>query len=153
MGSLSVYTLENVLYINRKIQYIFLRENFSEKNTIFRRVHTLSRKDSTFCAADIVRFWCKNLDPQEQLEVFVFFVLFVPAVAPVEVFAAKIEQHVLRLVPARPARQIVRILLRFFPRVIRLRTDILVLLLRPALRAVVRDCLEDIRQITGERRE
>ncbi len=87
------------------------------------------------------------------MEVFVFFVLFVPAVAPVEVFAAKIEQHVLRLVPTRPARQIVRILLRFFPRVIRLRTEILVLLLRPALRAVVRDCLEDIRQVTGERRE
>ncbi len=113
----------------------------------------MSRKDPTFRAADRVRFWCKNLDPQEQLEVFIFFVLFVPAVAPVEVFAAKIEQHVLRLVPARPARQIVRILLRFFPRVIRLRTDILVLLLRPALRAVVRDCLEDIRQVTGERRE
>ncbi len=148
-----MYTLENMLYINRKIQYIFLREHFSEKNTIFRRMHTLPRMDPTFRAADIVRFWCKNLDPQEQLEVFIFFVLFVPAVAPVEVFAAKIEQHVLRLVPARPARQIVRILLRFFPRVIRLRTDILVLLLRPALRAVVRDCLEDIRQVTGERRE
>ena len=148
-----MYTLENILYINRKIQYIFLREHFLEKNTIFREVHTLPRKDPTFHAADIVRFWCKNLDPQEQLEVFVFFVLFVPAVAPVEVFAAKIEQHVLRLVPARPARQIVRILLRFFPRVVWLRTEILVLLLRPALRAVVRDCLEDIRQVTGERRE
>ena len=110
----------------------------------------MPRNDPTFRAADIVRFWCKNLDPQDQLEVFIFFVLFVPAVAPVEVFAAKIEQHVLRLVPAR---QIVRILLRFFPRVVRLRTEILVLLLRPALRAVVRDCLEDIRQVTGERRE
>ena len=42
-----------------------------------------------------MRFWYKNLDKQEQLEVFVSFVLFVPAMAPVEVFVAKLEQFLL----------------------------------------------------------
>ncbi len=39
----------------------------------------MRKKNLTVRSADIVRSWCKNLDEQEQWEVFMFFVLCVLA--------------------------------------------------------------------------
>lgn len=35
----------------------------------------MARKDKTFTGVDVVRFWIKNLEPEEQADVFSIFVL------------------------------------------------------------------------------
>ncbi len=76
-----MYNAEDIQYMIEKYTVYFYHRVFYIKNITFERRHTLIRKNPTFRSADIVRFWCIYLDKQEQWEVFVFFVLFVPAVA------------------------------------------------------------------------
>ena len=64
--------------IEKYIIYFYYRL-FLYKNIIFEGRHTFRKKNLTLRSADIVRSWCKNLDEQEQWEVFVFFMLFVLA--------------------------------------------------------------------------
>ena len=108
----------------------------------------MSRGDPTFNSADVIRFWLKNLDTAEKLEVLLFFFFYVPAVIPIELISRIIET---RLIPVLPfQRLIVSSLLGYIYRILAIRVEALTLIFTPRTRQVLLDGIDDIRGLITE---
>lgn len=78
-----------------------IKDRFGQPNGSLKprgRMHTLPRADRTFTAADIIRFWCRNLDSFESFQVLMFFV-FIAAPIQLETITSTAED-ILENVPA-----------------------------------------------------
>ncbi len=110
----------------------------------------MSRGDPTFNSADVIRFWLKNLDTAEKLEVLLFFFFYVPAVIPIELISRIIETRLIPVLPLPFQRLIVSSLLGYIYRILAIRVEALTLIFTPRTRQVLLDGIDDIRGLITE---
>ena len=113
----------------------------------------MPRADPTFHSADVIRFWLRNLDSAEKIEVLLFFFFFVPAVIPIEIVTRIIETRLVPVLPLPFQRLIVGSLLGYIYRILAIRVEALTLIFTARTRQVLLDGIEDIRALIGELEE
>jgi hypothetical protein len=99
----------------------------------------MPRKDPTFSAGDIVRFYCENLTEQEQKDVQYFFYIYVPLTGGIEVLLDMISQNI-----GNPtAKLITALLARLWDKVIDIAPDLLSFAVPGSIRKEVQNCFSE----------
>jgi hypothetical protein len=97
----------------------------------------MPRKDMTFSAGDIVRFYCENLEEKERNDVMFFFYIYVPLVAGLPVLLDMIATNIKH----PTARMIMALIARLWDKVIDLAPNILAGAVPDSIRKEVQGCV------------
>lgn len=106
-------------------------------------MHTLPRRDRTFTAGDVIRFYCRNLDSFERFQVIAFFV-FVAAPIQLETITSTAEDILGEIPVLRGTTRFLTLLNRVLRIVAGVSPRVLSSLFDSETFDVIVDCLEDL---------